>query len=304
MPGQTVVEARSMDLYINDQARLVSFSRGITRTSPDVTDAAVWTSRYGSIVVTGLGIATTDGVNEKGLAANALYLDKSTYEAADSRPAISNAIWAQYVLDNFATVDEALEGLKAVRIVSSNVGGRVWPVHLSIEDASGDSAIIEFVNGSVVIHHGREYNVMSNEPAMDIQLANLKLYKTFGGTLPLPGDIDPQDRFVRASTFAAMLPQATSPIEAIGHVMSVMRTVAVPPGAIDTSGQEDTTDCWETRWIIAADLKNKRYYFQSMTSPNAFWVDLKKIDFSRGTPSSSVNAYDTKLSGDISSRYR
>ena len=47
-------------------------------------------------------------------------------------------------------------------------------VHLAIEDASGDSAVIEFVNGKQVVHHGREYRIMTNDPPYDQQLALLK----------------------------------------------------------------------------------------------------------------------------------
>jgi penicillin V acylase-like amidase (Ntn superfamily) len=38
-----------------------------------------WTSKYGSVVATGYDISTTDGVNEKGLMANLLWLVESEY---------------------------------------------------------------------------------------------------------------------------------------------------------------------------------------------------------------------------------
>ena len=293
-----------MDLFINDQAKVAAFPRGMPRTSLSGTNPISWTSKYGSVVVTGLGVATSDGINEKGLSANALYLGTTTYEKPDSRPALDVGHWAQYVLDNFATVQEVLDALPKIRIASFTMGGHNWPAHLSIEDASGDSAIIEFDNGKQEIHHGREYTVMTNEPPMNVQLANLKRYKPFGGSLPLPGDIDPLSRFVRAATFAKTAPKPTSQADAIAVAADVVRTAAVPPGAQDYSANDQTEDTWPTLWIAIADLTHKTYYFQSMTSPNVFWVDLSKVDFRPGTKLGQVDAYDPKLSGDITGQLK
>ena len=33
-------------------------------------------------------------------------------------------------------------------------------------------------------------------------------------------------------------------------------------------------------WRVVADQKSMRFYGESATSPNIFWVDLKKLDFS------------------------
>ena len=57
-------------------------------------------------------MCTTDGVNEAGLSANLLWLVESEYPTYDgSTPGLSIAAWAQYVLDRFATVQEAVEVL-------------------------------------------------------------------------------------------------------------------------------------------------------------------------------------------------
>ncbi|MBA3325428.1 MAG: linear amide C-N hydrolase [Rhodobacteraceae bacterium] len=60
-------------------------------------------------------IATVDGMNEAGLAGNVLYLAEADYgnAAASGKPLMSIAAWLQYVLDNFATVDEAVTALLA-----------------------------------------------------------------------------------------------------------------------------------------------------------------------------------------------
>jgi choloylglycine hydrolase len=68
-----------------------------------------WTSRYGSVVAAGFDAGTADGMNEKGLVANLLYLTESEYVTPsdkDPRKTLSISLWAQYALDNFATVAE------------------------------------------------------------------------------------------------------------------------------------------------------------------------------------------------------
>jgi choloylglycine hydrolase len=240
-------------------------------------------------------------MNEKGLVANLLYLGDTKYEQRDSRPGLSNLLWAQYLLDNFASVKEAVEGLKDVQIVPVEHNGKQWPLHLAISDAEAHSAIIEFVNGRMVVHQGKEFTVMTNEPPLETQLRNLQNYKLFGGTKSMPGDIDPESRFVRAASYLKTLPPARSVPEAIAGAQSIARTVAVPPGAKDTSGSV-AEDAWPTLWFTLADSTNKTYFFHSASSPNLYLVDLTKIDFGPNARERSVNAYDWALAGDITQR--
>lgn len=299
--GQAVVAGRTMDLYIDDKPRLVYMPRGIARTGVAQGKAARWSSKYASAVMTGLDAATSDGMNEAGLSAHLLYLHGTEHEPADDRPGVSNLLWAQFVLDNYATVAEALEGLKQVRIVSSIAQGRDWPLHLSMEDATGDSAVLEFVGGKLVVHHGKDVTVMTNEPPLDEQLANLKRYKLFGGALAMPGDIDPMSRFVRASSYLKTLPKPVDTAEAVGHLAGVVRTVAVPFGAVDTSGGE-STDSWPTRWATVSDHTHKTYYVMPVDTPNVIWVDLTKLNPDSKT-FLALDPHDMKLGGEVSAKF-
>lgn len=300
--GQANVVARTMDLYRSDDAKMVVYPRGLERVSRTGDGKSFsWTSKLGSVAVTSFGAATSDGMNEKGLVANLLYLGDTRYEQRDSRPGLSNLSWAQYVLDNFASVKEAVEGLKGVQIVSVEHDGRQWPLHLAISDAEGDSAVIEFVDGKMVVHQGKEFTVMTNEPPLETQLKNIRNYKLFGGTKPMPGDIDPESRFVRAASYLKTLPAARSVPEAIAGAQSIARTVAVPPGAKDTSGSV-AEDAWPTLWFTLADSTNKTYFFHSASSPNLYWIDLTKIDFGPGASERAIDAYDWALAGDITQR--
>lgn len=301
---QAKVVARTVDLYRSDEAQIVSYPRGLKRGGmPGETGGLEWTAKYGSIAVTAFNSATSDGMNEKGLSANLLYLDHTQYETRDQRPALSNTLWAQWALDNFATVDEVVQGMSKIQVVSSSLADRQWPLHLSVGDSSGDSAILEFVDGKLVVHQGKQYTVMTNEPTLNEQLANLKKYKLFGGSDSMPGDIDPMSRFVRASSYLKTLPEPKDIREAAAGVYSVARTVAVPFGAEDTS-TTISTDTWPTLWFGIADLSHGKYYFQSTKSPNMYWVDIAKLQLAEGAPARAIDAYDPSLDGDVSSQLR
>jgi penicillin V acylase-like amidase (Ntn superfamily) len=297
------VVGRTMDFYMSDQPNLVISPRGLSRNGQVGENSMTWKSKYGSVATTALKLATSDGMNEKGLAVHLLYLHGAEYEPRDKRPGVSNALWGQYFLDNCSSVAEALSRLNDFQIVSVEVTGRQWPVHLAMEDSSGDSAILEYSRGKLVVHHGPQYSVMTNEPLYSEQLENLKKYRLFGGDLPLPGDINPLSRFVRAASFLKTLPEPKNDLEAVAGVLSVTRTVMSPFGAKDTSGGS-FVDAWPTLWIAAADITNLIYYFNSTTSPNIYWVDLKKFDLTEGHPVLKLDPNKIDLVGEVSQEFK
>ncbi|HAW31046.1 MAG TPA: choloylglycine hydrolase, partial [Planctomycetaceae bacterium] len=171
--------------------------------------------QYGSVVASLYEGGTADGMNEAGLVANLLYLVESEYPADDDpRPAIVISAWAQYVLDQFATVEEAVselrkETFRMVTVVAPN--GAAGTVHLSLSDPSGDSAIFEYIGGELKIHHGRQYQVMTNSPVFDEQIALNKYWQQIGGTVMLPGTNRAADRFARASFYINACAQSANP---------------------------------------------------------------------------------------------
>ncbi|CAP54156.1 choloylglycine hydrolase [Gluconacetobacter diazotrophicus PA1 5] len=279
-----VITARSMDWKTDVGTNLWVFPRGMKRSGEAGPNSVRWTSKYGSVIASGYDISTTDGMNEAGLVANVLWLVESSYPKYDGRtPGLSLAAWAQYVLDNFATVQEAVDALarQPFTIVTATVPGegRLATLHLSLSDASGDSAIIEYIDGKQVIHHSRAYQVMTNSPTFEKQLALNEYWTQIGGTVMLPGTNRASDRFARAAFYVNAIPKTESPVDAIASVFSVIRNVSVPFG-ITTPDQPNISS---TRWRTVADQKRKLYFFESALTPNVFWVDLKKLDFSEGT---------------------
>ena len=306
-PNIAVLSARTMDLYESDTPSIEVYPRGIERDGNAGDNSLKWKSKYGSVVIAANDYpkklkATTDGTNEKGLTVHLLTLDEAEYEQRDSRPGLVDTLWLQYFLDNFSTVDEAVASLDKFQVISVKVLGMDWLLHVAIEDATGDSAIIEYVKGKMVVYHGPQYQILTNEPSYDIQLENLKKYKFFGGTLSMPGDIDPISRFVRASSYLKTLPQPKNDIEAIAYILGVLRTTCVPYGAISTFGSNNL-DSWSTRWITVTDLTKGIYYFSSTSSPNTLWVELKNLNLKEGAPIMMLDPQDITLSGEVSKAF-
>lgn len=282
--GQTVT-GRTMDWFVSDMdTNLWLYPRGLERNS-NTKNGFTWKSKYGSVVTTIYEGAAADGMNEKGLVANLLYLPESKYppeSADDKRPTLPNSAWVQYVLDNYATTAEAVEGLRKeeFRVVAIKAPtGEPGTVHLSISDASGDSAIFEYLDGKLTIHHGKEYQVMTNSPPFDQQLSLNQYWKTIGGSVMLPGTNRAADRFVRASYYINEATQSADPRTAVAAVFSVMRNVSVPIG-VKLPGQPNIAD---TLWLTVSDQKNKVYYYQSTNSPSIIWAKLGSLDFAEGS---------------------
>ena len=300
--NKAVVTARSFDWSRSDEPKIWIFPRGMQFSGEAGENSLKWTSKYGSIATSAWDVIESEGLNEKGLAAHVLYMKDSQYEKRDSRPGIGTTQWARYFLDNFATVKEAVAALETFQFVPTKVQGKRIPLHLALEDASGDSAIIEYVNGKMMVHHGKAQQVMTNDPTRSKQMKNLKRYKSFGGKEHLPGDVSSQDRFVRATHFLQHLPEPRDSFEAVAFAWSLIGNVAVPYGA--TSASPDTAGAYPTWWTSVTDLTNGRYYWHSTKSPSIIWVNLKQINFTKGQPVQNIDPRKPTLSGDVTKMFR
>ena len=280
-----ITSSRSVDWHEPLGAQLLIYPRGMKVNGEAGENSATWTSKYGSLLNVGNKYANvgTEGVNEKGFAIHTLYLDKTEYEPRDSRPGVSYIHFCRYLLDNSATVKEALALMKTVQLVPVKINGKIMPLHWAMEDPSGDSAIVEFIDGNLVVHHGKEYTIMTNEPSYDVHVENLKKYEGFGGDEKnLPGGIEAWERFIRAAYYLKHLPTPKTEEESAAFALQLIRNVSVPFGAPYGTGAG--AGIYPTWWVSATDISNRVYYFNSTFSANVIWVDLKGLDFSAGNP--------------------
>lgn len=304
--GVAVVTARTMDWSHSFDDILLAIPRGQTLNG-GFENSPEWTSKYGCVVSSIIEYAgqygfdkvddcAIDGINEKGFAVHGLYLGETVYpDDSSGLPPVSYFRWARYLLDNCATVKEAVALMKKVRIAPVRMGDKVLGAHFAVEDPSGDSAIFEFIDGNLVIHHGRKFTVMTNDPSYPVHINNIQEYKDFGGNREdLPGTTDADDRFIRAATFLKRLKEPADAGDALGKIMGVARAVTVP---------FDADEYGPTWWTSLTDVTNRVYYFDWALTPNIVWVELDKLNFDKGEPVKQINPRQPNLVGEVSAGF-
>ncbi|KAK5065367.1 hypothetical protein LTR84_001205 [Exophiala bonariae] len=281
--GNRTVIGRSMDWLTPTNSSLFAFPAGLQRNGSAGTNSATWTSKYGSVILTAYDLSTCDGMNSQGLTVNLLYLADGDYGPRNaSMPAMSLAIWPQYFLDMYATVDEAArdlftEGGQAKFQVRTEalIPGVPTLMHVSVSDATGDNLILEWLDGKLVVHHGKEFNVMTNEPNYDDQIAINKYWAPISNS-SLPGTDRPADRFARLAHYVSVAPASSEVVSALATTNGMIRAVSVPMEPININ----TPNITPTLWRTIADTKDKVYYYESASDGSFFWVDLTQLDLS------------------------
>lgn len=297
---------RSMDWEADTGTDLWGFPPGMKRDGGIGKGSVEWTSKYASVISGFYNVAAVDGINEAGLGANMLYLAESDYGdyKTAGKPLMSIGAWLQYVLDNYATVNEAVEALsKEPFVIVAPVlpDGQAASGHLSIADKSGDSAIFEYLGGKLTIHHGKQYTVMTNSPPFGQQLAISTYWNSVGGQNFLPGTNRAADRFARMDWMLNAVPPGLEAGPAVAEVMSLMRAISVPLGMKDPTEPNIAA----TRWRTVADLDANRYFFDSVHSPTVFWVDLAALGLKEGGPALKLDLHGNPiLSGEVSKQFK
>ncbi|MBE9170566.1 linear amide C-N hydrolase [Pleurocapsales cyanobacterium LEGE 06147] len=124
-----VVVGRSMDWPESTEPMLTVFPRGMKRDGGLLGSNVVvkenparWTSKYGSLVTTSYGAGAMDGLNKKGLGMHLLFLTATDFGPRDrSKLGVHAGLWGQYLLDNAATVKEALELAKGIQPIMAKI---------------------------------------------------------------------------------------------------------------------------------------------------------------------------------------
>jgi len=310
-PGLIIV-GRNMDYVTAAHPTFVVTPRGVRRfgTSDGSkrSKSIEWTVRYGNVAIYENNRFPNDGINEAGLSARTLfYMEGNPSEMRapnTSKKELDEDHWVSYVLDNFATVAEAVDAIKNRVYVVAVIGRRGYsyaiPKHLAISDASGDSAVVEIQDGKLTIFHGRRYRIMTNDPAYQKQLANAKQFADAPQD-KLPVSWSALDRFVRADYFVRHFPRARNndAATAYGFMYSGLASVVMPAGLPVTADLKpligkvlarltDPSESYgggvSTYWQSIADLTNRRYRFKSLVAPSDVYFNLKDYNFAKGQP--------------------
>lgn len=291
------IVGRSLDWKTPIPTNIYVYPRGITKMSNNIEGSFSWTSKYGAVYAVSYDSGITEGMNEKGLVINGLFCKGTVYGNAqtDGRPPMSLAVFVAWLLDMNATTPEVVDVLAKHDFNISGAtfdGGTVSTLHWGITDAEGRSAIVEFVNGDIKIYQGQDLPVLTNDPTYPSMNAINDYWQKIGGENFLPGRVASPDRFVRGYFFDKNVEKVADHDLAFSILRSIMANVSVPY-LYQVNGDPNVSS---TQWRSYADLSLRRYYFDLVTNPGVFYVDLNKVDLSEGAP---VLKIDTSKSKDF-----
>lgn len=220
-----------------------------------------WTARYGSVTFNQVGKEFPyGGINEKGLVVETMWLAGSEYSDADHRAGLFEMQWVQYQLDNAASVGEVLAADTLVRIAMPSA-----PVHFFVVDATGNIAVIEFLDGSMVSHSG------SSLPVCALANDTYKKSKDFFHAISDPeqycsnSSTRSLDRFAKA----AMMVSNFNDQPATAYGFDILD--AVRQGSF-------------TKWSIVYDIRNMTISYKTDVNASIRMLKLSEFDFSCQSP--------------------
>lgn len=303
-----VIYARTMEYadQLHSGISVIPAGTEFVGTLPDASPKGLaWTAQYAFFGMNSYGLpCINDGMNEKGLIVGALFFPGYA-EYQRFHPAGANRTLAQYelpnwLLSNFATVAEVKNGLGAITVCqgpTASQGVTIGPVplHFTVHDATGESLVIEYMDGKVRLHDN-PLGVLTNSPPFDwmltylsnsvnlsatnVPVLDLKGYtvRQIGqgsGMLGLPGDYTPPSRFLRMVALTQAARPATGADPGLNLAMTVIDNVDIALGTVrEKTGSGEIQEL--TQWVAAADPSRLRYYFRTYDNKNWRYVDLKE----------------------------
>lgn len=295
---------RSLDWKTPIPTNLYVYPAGIEKQGSSSVKGINWVSKYGAVYAVGYDGGITEGMNEKGLSVNGLFCKGTVYsnEEREQNPPISLAMIVGWILDTCATTDEVATLLTETPFKIEGAtfdGGTVSTLHWGVTDASGKSIIFEFDNGNLKISDPGDYRAMTNDPQWESMSAILAYWDKIGGQNFMPGTVSSADRCVRANYFA----HHVNPVVEADLGAAITRSILVNSSVPYTYNIVGEPNLSSTQWRSYSNLRDKLYYFDIVTNPGYYYVDLKKCDL---TPKGKILKLNTEhtqdLVGDVTDR--
>jgi penicillin V acylase-like amidase (Ntn superfamily) len=258
------------------EGMLVVNKRGIEKKGISAVKPASWVSKYGSVSFVQFGREIPfAGMNEEGLTVDILQLLDAQFPDADRRASVNAIQWLQYQLDTAKEVSEVIDSLRDIR--PAPLMASFEKVHYFVTDASGDVAVIEFLDGKAVVHHGTAPTqcALANT-CWDESVEHL-------GNASLGHAESSLCRFDRAVGAICDLPAGISNDERIDYAFE----------SLDCVAQERLT-----QWSMVYEPKEHRISFQTAAAPQRRWIDLDDLQFDPETPVQILDV-NSKHSGDL-----
>lgn len=320
----TITIARSMEFGVNLGYDLIVVPRDRKFFSPSPVSKAglKWANRFGYVGVASMGMdfGVSDGMNEEGLSVSVLWYESDMqYQSvapADSNIALAQAMYSDWLLGNFSTVDEVQSATSMIKVFfySDPVKMKMaLTVHFIVYDAQGGCIVVEYDKGQCNIYHN-PLGIMTNSPSLPWHYTNLRQYVGLENTNPIPvkvgslsfsptghgdgmfgipGDYSPPSRFVRLAMFERFVdrqPDAASNLNLCQHVIN---TFTIPFGIIvDKDPGGNVVSSESTQWVTFRDVTNRILYFKTYENPTLRKIDFNKVDFT-GTTIKRISMYGT-----------
>ncbi len=279
------IVGRSLDWKTPIPTNIYVYPRGYKWKSHSLPGAFEWKAKYGAVYAVGYDGGVTEGMNEKGLVINGLFCKGTVYDndSTISRRPMSLAVFVAWLLDQNATTDEVVDVLRKhdFNISGSTFdGGTVSALHWGVTDATGKTAIFEFDHGDIRIYEGYDLDVLTNDPQYPAMQAINNYWLGVGGANMLPGTVKSPDRFVRAWYFVNHVAKTADADLGVAVTRSVLQNSSVPY----TYTVEGEPNVSSTQWRSFANIRDLRYYFDLVTNPGLYYVDLGKVNLRAGAP--------------------
>jgi hypothetical protein len=303
--GNRLVFGRNLDWYSGTGLVMVN-PRGLEKAAlvnPSEKPAR-WISRFGSITFNQIGRELPfGGMNERGLVVEHMTLDETEYPSKDNRYAISAFQWIQYQLDNDSTIEEVIHSDSFLRIVDANS-----KIHFLVCDRSGRTAAIEFLNGRMACHAGK--NLPVRALANSTYEESLNCYNHKCGTQSNPS----LRHFCAAAELSDHADSSAddSTIACAFHMLNRVSQELFTKWSIvyDIPGMRIYFKVFETPTIVG---ENKIFMKQPPYDPPTKWVEFKGLDFNcsdmakvldlDGDRDQSMNRYFVNYSTDINMEF-
>lgn len=243
-----------------------------------------WVSKFGSMTFNQIGRELPfGGINESGLVVEHMTLDETVYPSKDNRYVIGAFQWIQFQLDNYSTIEEVINSDTFLRIDDNS------KIHFLICDHLGNSATIEFLNGKMVCHTGKDLPIRA--------LAN-STYEESVSSYNNNSDTQSNPSLYHFCT-AAKQTNHVEPLTDDSTIDYAFRTLNM------------VSQVLFTKWSIVYDITNMRIYFKVFETPI---IDGEKKIFMRQPPYDPItkvidfkeldlNCSDTLKVFDINSNY-
>jgi choloylglycine hydrolase len=262
-------------------------------------------AKYAAVGAIAYGIpAIMDGLNEKGLAIGIFYFpgfaDYSTITSENQSKALSPVEFGNWILTQFATIDEVKSTLSSVVIaptINKEWGSAPPPFHYIVYEKSGKSLVIEPIDGKLITYDN-PLGTFTNSPTFDWHMGNLRNfinltpfnakpielagekfapYGQGSGMVGLPGDFTPPSRFVRAAIFSTTAIPSENANEGVYQAFHILNQFDIPIGAArEKSGGVTYSDA--TLVTSVKDPQSLKYYFKTYENQLIKVVDLTKFD--------------------------